>query len=184
MHLSSLVPAALVLAASTLAAHADTVTFSYDTPAGPTHSFGTGSFSYSGPLASIDLAELTSFSFNLTINNGGSGGFTYDLAELTSFSATVTGGDVSALSLQTKSVPSTFGGASPEYFIVTGLGSLQAQNDVPFDPFPFIVAVGTVTTSGPGLPPPPAIPEPSSFILLGTGIVGLAGMARRKLFQS
>jgi hypothetical protein len=36
MRLSSLVPAALVLAASTLAAHADTVTFSYDTPAGAT----------------------------------------------------------------------------------------------------------------------------------------------------
>jgi hypothetical protein len=173
--------ATIVVATSSFAAHADTVTFSYDTPAGPTHSFGTGSFSYSGPLASIDLAELTSFSFNLTINNGGSGGFTYDLAELTSFSATVTGGNVSALSLQTQSVPGTFGGAAPEYFIVTGLGSLQAQNDVPFDPFPFIVAVGTVTTSGPGLPPPPAVPEPSTFALLGSGILGLARVARRKL---
>jgi hypothetical protein len=55
-----------ILAASTLA-HADTVTFSYNTPAGPSHSSGPGSFSYNGPLSSIDLAELTSFSFNLSV---------------------------------------------------------------------------------------------------------------------
>lgn len=43
-------------------------------------------------------------------------------------------------------------------------------------------ATGNVAAKGGTTPPPPAVPEPSSLMLFGTGLIGAAGLVRRKLF--
>ena len=46
--------------------------------------------------------------------------------------------------------------------------------------FSFGTGPDTFLQGGPTPPPPPAVPEPSSLALLGTGIVGLAATVRRR----
>ena len=86
--------------------HAGTVTFDYTAPdVGLTSVSGTGSFSYSGSLASIALGDLTSFAFELDLSSPGAlvnpAIFDFGLPDLMSFSASVSGGVVTALSLTT-----------------------------------------------------------------------------------
>lgn len=61
-------------------------------------------------------------------------------------------------------------------------------NDPPFNVGPFTVLDGEESHNGPGNSFAPnlqldaTVPEPGTFLMLGTGILGLAGGLRRKLF--
>jgi len=77
------------------------------------------------------------------------------------------------LNLQNASVPS----GDPVYWDENSGPSTASENSVgsiPSEAFTVLGTSSTTTTS--------SVPEPSSILLLGSGILGLAGVLRRKLF--
>jgi PEP-CTERM motif len=188
----SLLAAVLVLAASTLAAHADTFTYdftyngvgTYDTSV---NASGTGTFTYTSTLGST-TAALTGFTFMNTLTSPSLGSSTYSYSGLTDVagSSVVVNATTGLLANTTISTDYLLGtdaalgtvrfvlNYSPVVFDSTadsnGTGSyLQA----------FTTGGGTVTFA----PTVASTPEPSSLILLGTGILGLAGTVRRKFLS-
>jgi len=76
------------------------------------------------------------------------------------------------LNLQNASVPS----GDPVYWDENSGPSMASENSVGSIPSESFTVLGTTTTTT------QTTPEPSSILLLGSGILGLAGMLRRKLF--
>jgi hypothetical protein len=67
-------------------------------------------------------------------------------------------------------------------FTVLGTGSDTITFSAYNDPAEFYLDDVSVVDAGPSVPPTPsAVPEPSSLALLVTGILGSAGMIRRRL---
>ena len=69
--------------------------------------------------------------------------------------------------------------SNPIYWDENSGPSSAYQNTVGSIPSEAFTLTGTCGTGGPGCGPP--VPEPSSIMLFGSGILGLAGVLRRKL---
>jgi hypothetical protein len=96
-------------------------------------------------------------------------------AETGSFNTTLAAGSY-WLNLQNASVPS----GDPVYWDENGGGSAASQSSVgtiPSESFTVLGGASTSTTTGTG-----TTPEPSSIMLFGSGILGLAGVLRRRFF--
>jgi hypothetical protein len=161
------------------------VTFTYAAPedSNGTTTTGIGAFSYTGNLASITLSEITAFDFHLTFTNSDytiDPVFDFGLVDLLSFSATVSGGVVTSLSLQTGFEYADNSDAFlGERLTVTSLATGGANNDAQDELNPNIITVintGTITTQGPG----GTVPEPSTLWLTG-GAGLLLAIGRRTI---
>ena len=158
LNLRTLSAAAVLFAAMIVTAHADTFSYAFSEAS----FLGTDAFTYTSPT---QILTTTTF---------------------TPDTCSVFGGACSYVSF-------TFGGVP--YPAVLEIGSAVAGYEgFQFFPVSFFTTIGTntqdVSANGPyytmtvtDIPGTTVTPEPSTFIFLGTGILGLAGVARRKFLR-
>jgi hypothetical protein len=171
-----------VLVAATLTAHADTYSFtistgSTDTTPGTTFTaMGTLTGTPDASIASaLELTEVTGsaqgYAFSDVVPLGANSDFTYDNLLYT---------DPNELHVDAQGILldlSTPFGTSIAHVYETG-GQYEVNVLDPRDPgdiTPFAIDSFTLN---------PTVPEPSTFMLLGTGLLGAVGTLRRKFLRS
>jgi len=124
-----------------------------------------------------DVANFTGLASTGQTNLGSNQyGFTLEQDSYSFSNTALSAGTTYWVTLQNASVPS----GDPVYWDENSGPSMAQENTlgtVPSESFTILGGTGTTTTTTSG-----TTPEPSSIMLFGSGILGLAGVLRRKLF--
>lgn len=153
--------AGAALCVSSLAAHADSISIVLD-------SVNNGTYSYGLQVASTeDLESGTIIEFN------GLYGVTGAVATDGEFTAVV--GSTRVRFIQNKATNEYFGDSSDLFEITStsGVPGVVSYLGV-------VVTAGDISGTVDGPAPPSVTPEPSGIALLGTGVLGIAGVVRKR----
>ncbi len=161
------------------------VSDTFTTPGGPVSGLAFGAWTFPGDVLQSAEVQITSAEFGGTtffdgvvnFSQSGCSGNQYGFnvcTETGSFGPVNLAGGTYWLNLDNAVVNS----GDPVYWDENSGPSSASENSVGTIPSEaFTVLGGTSTTSG-----GTSVPEPSSIMLFGSGILGLAGVLRRKLF--